>query len=232
VSQQVEHRELRIIPPSSPSAFWVVILLFMAGGAALLLSVDKGALHIMFNRLWTPTLDTLVPFLTMLGDGLAATVLSIALLTLHSPRAGFQAGFGSLLSGAVTQFLKHVVFPEAVRPLQFFRDSYALHLVPGVEIYSYNSFPSGHAATAVAVCFGLAMLVTRSWVRILLAVLALAVALSRVYLSQHFFGDVYAGVVIGAGVAWLTAVLLQRWREHGAEWLDRPLLRFGRGSGV
>jgi membrane-associated phospholipid phosphatase len=224
--KQRDTGEASLEPSVFPRAFVLIIGMFLAGGGILLLAMDKRALHIMFNGWWTPTLDAVVPWVTLFGDGLAATVLSMGLLLLYSPRAGLVAGLSALLTGIATQLLKHFVFADAVRPFVFFRDSYALHFVPGVEIYSYNSFPSGHAATAIAICFSLAILSPRGWVQVLLALLGLSVALSRVYLSQHFFGDVYAGVIIGLGAGWTTAVTLRVWRTRGAVWLDRPLLRF------
>jgi undecaprenyl-diphosphatase len=62
------------------------------------------------------------------------------------------------------------------------------------------SFPSGHAAMAVAGALaGSRMLPGSAWVWVPLAVI---VALSRIYIGVHWPSDVIAGVVIGLAVAW------------------------------
>jgi len=71
-----------------------------------------------------------------------------------------------------------------------------------------SSFPSGHAA-AVTVY---AMTARRSEVLPsgVVAALAAAVAVSRVYLGTHYLTDTVAGVAIGIGAFWLAVWLLQR----------------------
>ena len=77
------------------------------------------------------------------------------------------------------------------------------------------SFPSGHAATSVAV-YGLLFYLIRkhckkSAVRTVLSgiclFLAATVGMSRLYVGVHWFTDVAAGMCIG-GVSALTAVLI------------------------
>jgi membrane-associated phospholipid phosphatase len=41
---------------------------------------------------------------------------------------------------------------------------------------------------------------------------ALLIAFSRVYLSQHFFEDIFTGAIIGFGVAVLTAAVFDQER--------------------
>ncbi len=217
-----------MVKPTVPRAYLFTIGLFVAVGAVVLLLTDKRALHITINGLWTPSLDALAPWVTTLGDGLVPTVVSLGLLLFHSPRFGLLAGVSALLNLAATQLLKHTLFADAVRPLVFFGNSYSLHFVPGVQMYSYNGFPSGHAATAVALCFILAMYTRRQWLQVLLAILGLLVAFSRVYLSQHFFGDVYAGGIMGLILALATVFAFEKWIGHDVLWMDRPLLRFAR----
>lgn len=62
-----------------------------------------------------------------------------------------------------------------------------------------SSFPSGHAASAVAFTTGVAF--ENKWWGLTLAPVAASVAISRVYTGVHYPGDVLAGAALGAGAA-------------------------------
>ncbi|PWU17523.1 MAG: phosphatase PAP2 family protein [Candidatus Rokuibacteriota bacterium] len=76
------------------------------------------------------------------------------------------------------------------------------------------SFPSGHATIAFACCVVLSFAVPRLWP--VFAILACAIAFSRLYLGVHYPLDALGGAALGVAVA--TALLLpgrvrRRWRE-------------------
>ncbi|HEY2205044.1 MAG TPA: phosphatase PAP2 family protein [Pseudonocardia sp.] len=68
-----------------------------------------------------------------------------------------------------------------------------------------SSFPSGHAASAVAFATAVALDSPRAGAAV--APLAAAVAYSRVHVGVHWTSDVLAGAAVGAG----SALLTQRW---------------------
>ncbi len=68
------------------------------------------------------------------------------------------------------------------------------------------AFPSDHAVMAGAVAAGL--FVAHRGLGAVAAVLAIAMAFTRVYVGAHFPLDVAAGLVIGAGIAWLSYSIL------------------------
>ena len=72
------------------------------------------------------------------------------------------------------------------------------------------AFPSSHAANAFAV----AIVVARRWRRWTAPalLLALLVAYSRMYLDRHWFTDVAAGALAGAGLAWWAVGAWRSWR--------------------
>jgi undecaprenyl-diphosphatase len=90
-----------------------------------------------------------------------------------------------------------------------------------------SSFPSGHSATAAAVWCAIALVVSRRWSRrrramasAIAALLALAVATSRALLGVHWLTDVVAGLAVGWGWFFLSALVfggrLQRLGEPAA----------------
>lgn len=66
-------------------------------------------------------------------------------------------------------------------------------------MYSQNSFPSGHSTSAFCLFFCLCIISPKVWQKIFFFCLAILIGFSRVYLSQHFFEDIYVGSIIGVG---------------------------------
>jgi membrane-associated phospholipid phosphatase len=67
----------------------------------------------------------------------------------------------------------------------------------GGKIHTWQSFPSGHTMTAFALALFLSILIRNKFWGVLLLILAILVAYSRVYLFQHFPKDVFAGSIFG-----------------------------------
>lgn len=80
---------------------------------------------------------------------------------------------------------------------------------------SNAAFPSSHTANAFAVAFVLARRWRKLWPAFF--ALALTVAWSRIYLDRHWLSDVVAGAVVGAGLAWLTLRVWERWSSRRAQ---------------
>ena len=77
-----------------------------------------------------------------------------------------------------------------------------------ITIPHSHSFPSGHTATAVAGAIVLSTLVPKAAPAF--AVLAAAVAYSRLYVGVHFPLDLLGGAVIGAATALLLLAVARR----------------------
>jgi len=107
-------------------------------------------------------------------------------------------------AGLVTQLLKRNVFYELKRPTVNIDN---LRLIPDYFNYeqaSNFSFPSGHTTVAFALFIFLTLIVKNKKWGLVFGILACAVAYSRVYLSQHYFIDIYVGSVIGTVVTMLS----------------------------
>ncbi len=171
-------------------------VLFIVLGAILLAIKTKIEIQLGFNSFHTSFFDTFFYYTTYLGDGTIAILVVIILLPIRYGYA-FTVGFSNIISALITQTLKQTVFVDAVRPKKFFEGIHDLYFVPGVENYLYNSFPSGHTTCAFSLYFALAVLVKNKVLKSLFFCIALLIGYSRIYLSQHFFEDVYAGSLIG-----------------------------------
>jgi len=128
-----------------------------------------------------------------MGDGLMVLLVSLCLLFVKFEYA-LLVSFSNLISSTLTQLLK--LFYNDLRPKAFFKGIADLYFVPGVENYSNFSFPSGHTTVAFTLYLCLALIVSNPFIKGFLFILSLTVSFSRVYLSQHFLGDIYAGSLI------------------------------------
>lgn len=157
------------------------------------------------------------------GPGL----IFILLITVYSAYGkGLLMLINILATSAVVQFLKHIVFSNQVRPVEFFKETHELIFVPGLEMARYNSFPSGHTAAAFAMFFTLSLFAKNRYWGFVFFALAMLVGISRVYLMQHFFRDVYVGSIIGVFVPallWLT--FAQSNFYQSLKWRDRSLFK-------
>ncbi len=163
--------------------------------------------------------DFFFKYLTHLGDGFAYLTVILTMLFFSIRKAMFLLG-SFLGSGLIAQFMKHLIFSDSLRPVRFFENLANLHLVEGVTLHGSYSFPSGHTASAFALMFCLAILSPRQLMKALLLILAALIGFSRVYLSQHFLGDVVAGSLIGV----LAVIPFYFWFYRGGyAWMDKRL---------
>lgn len=172
--------------------------------------------------------DVFFANVTNLGDGAFMVIVALVLL-IRSYRFALMGVVSFVVTGLLTVFLKQVVFPTSLRPLKYFEhSSWQYHLIKGLDIHSYNSFPSGHSMTAFAVFTLLALLDERKNRGWFLALLAMITAYSRVYLFQHFVADVWVGSLLGVAISTATVLTLSRlWEKNPKQWHDKGLMNNG-----
>lgn len=110
---------------------------------------------------------------------------------------------GFIICSLLTQFLKRVIYPDELRPINFLAENFPVHQVAGLAMRKLHSFPSGHTTTAYTMALIIAHMANKKTWSVILPVLALLAGYSRVYLGQHFPTDVLAGMCTGI----LSAVL-------------------------
>jgi membrane-associated phospholipid phosphatase len=187
---------------SKASTFIITSLIFILIGGIILLTQDKVEIHLAINSVHNSFLDVFFKYWTYIGDGIVAPII-VVLLGVYSFKKNrfstFAVGFGSLImAGILSQFLKRVFFEGALRPSGFI-GAENLYLVPGVEAHTIHSFPSGHTTAGFAfMAFIACLFFTKHKVmQVILALVAVLIGYSRMYLSQHFLEDAVFGGVIG-----------------------------------
>jgi len=185
--------------------YFLCLLFFVAGGIYLLVN-DKGTLSLFFNAHRSPAADYFFRYATWMGDGIVVSSVCVLLLFVKY-RYGVVAAIVSFLSSFIVSILKNIF--NAPRPVEYFKTE-QLNFVEKVELYHWLSFPSGHTAAAFALFSVLSFFVAKKPYTIIFFSLAFFVAMSRVYLLQHFFVDVYFGALFGCINALVIYYLLMR----------------------
>lgn len=190
----------------------------VVAGAALLMSQD-GAIHDGLHAggrgsyngdFWD------IP--TAAGDfagagGLAAALYGIGLATENENlRVTGRLIVESIASAGLTAFSVRVLSGRS-RP---FTGSDPWHFRPVGWIYGRQSFPSGHSATAFALCTVLGERIGTTWSRIGFTGIAALTAAARVRNNQHWPSDVAMGAVLGIA-AGLQAVGREKGRERALQ---------------
>jgi membrane-associated phospholipid phosphatase len=165
------------------------------------LLIPKAQLHLQLCQPHTAFLDTIIPLVTNLVDWLP--YVTVVLLLFY--RAGWAIFLASnlLLSTLIVQPIKHIV--HAPRPLTWFAENMpdiSLPLVEGVSMNHWLSFPSGHTTTFFVLFFTLSIIMCaeningKNMLSFICFLCATFGAYTRIYLSQHFALDIFAGILI------------------------------------
>ena len=202
------------------------LILVVVLGLALL-GIDKGELHLLLCDRHTPARDIFYRYYTHVAEWFPY-VVCVALLLFSRIGNGVFASSAMILSALTTQLFKHII--NAPRPLNWFTTNMPdiqLPLVEGVKMNMWFSFPSGHTTSFFALAFVICILLTAKWpkysvwIQISLLGLAALGAYSRIYLSQHFALDVFAGILVGTLITILCFAIFNHF--EGQKWYNYRL---------
>lgn len=182
--------------------FFACFVLFFCIGLIFLLTVGKAASFIDLNAYHRSALDTFFIYLTYMGDGVFAIIVCLLFLLMRRWSRACQLISAFIISALLAQVLKNVF--SMPRPKQFFPVGQYPYFIDGVTHVGFASFPSGHSTSIFALATLLAIFDSNKKGNVAYLLVALAVGYSRIYLGQHFLGDVLTGSCIGV----LTAVLV------------------------
>lgn len=168
-----------------------------------------------------PILDPIILFFTHLGDsGLLFIALTLLLLIFPKTRKiGLATALGLVFSLLFTNIILKNLFQRA-RPWE------AVGFLHNLVVEHDTSFPSGHTSAAFA--FALAFVrcdIKQRWAKVTVIVVAVLMALSRLYVGAHYPTDVLVGFVVGdlAGLTgWYCSTRLVKAFQKTAPPTDTP----------
>jgi membrane-associated phospholipid phosphatase len=187
------------------SWFAVPVMVFFIIGLLVMYRLPYGAEILYFNAWRNEPLNTFFRYVTMLGEPSAFGVAIALLALMQKWRFAALVLLTGLATIPVQYYIKDVCAVD--RPITYFeaigkRDY--LVLVPKERLNTgQTSYPSGHT-TGAFVLYSLLTLIfgrTLPIVGLVFSWTAILVALSRVFLVQHFVPDVLAGAVLGMVLA-------------------------------
>lgn len=206
--------------------FFLCYALFLVLGGILLFTIQKGDVILFFSENRSTFGDTFFRYFTKMGEE-PAYILAIFLLLFIRIRHAFLIPILGLVVTIVSYVLKSGF--ATYRPATFFKNLKnfdQVNLVEGIVLHTgANSFPSGHTMSAFALFALVAFLVpNKKWAAFLLLLFAILVGISRVYIVQHFWQDIYAGSFVGVTLGVLFWWVQNRFPVHPSKWWHRGLL--------
>lgn len=166
----------------------------------------------------TPRLDVVMRQLSSAANYSRLSLACAAVLATTGGPRGRRAAASGLASAAITSAFVNLVLKYAGRRRRPDPRLRGISTARRVPMPKSPSFPSGHAASAMAFAAG-AGRVSRA-TSLPLHTLAALVGYSRIHTGVHYPSDVVAGALTGAAIADLTAGMVdqitKRARSHGA----------------
>ena len=179
------------------------LIFFEAVVLTYIFSLDRLGQMSLINSFNSPEADFLFKIITS-GAEITIPILFLGYLIWKKSDLLKPYVISYIFSTLLIQFLKLVVFKDALRPLAYFKgQAYSWHLVQNLLIHEYNSMPSGHTSAAWFMCFWISLAAKKPWITLLMVFYALLVAYSRVYLFQHFPVDTLVGAFLGTSSSYL-----------------------------
>jgi membrane-associated phospholipid phosphatase len=191
--------------------FFTILLLFIVSVSSILYTFGKDEAQLFANKYHNDFADYFFFYMSQVIEGIIAPIILLIIITFKNFKYGVIILAAYLFSGAVTQFLKLVIYSEAKRPNFLMPE---LRLIPeSFELHNRiaNSFPSGHTTAAFSMFLILTLIVKNKKWGYFFALMAAGVAYARVYLSQHFFEDILLGSIIGTFVSLLVYYILDKY---------------------
>lgn len=197
-------------------AFVIPFVILVVICTYILFTNSKAELFLWTNIRHSAFFDEFFKISTLVGDELTTLVVCIIMLFIKY-RYAILTFLAYTYSSVIVQILKRIF--DSPRPSKFFEGLNPIRTIEGYPLYEFHSFPSGHSTNAFTLAVVLAFILPNRKLHWIIIPIAVLTAFSRVYLSQHFFQDVFAGAVLGVI---LTFQLI--WMLENSEWYHSPKL--------
>lgn len=200
-----------------------LLMAYILGFGLLLITTHHGDFVLWLNARHTNFGDFFFKYATHLGDGLVLGLVALYFLFTH-----FFKFYYLLIAIALQTVFVHIfkqwLWAGEPRPKTFFKDRLdELSFVDGVTVRGFDSFPSGHTASAFVLAFVLISLTKNKLLSFIIFVGAILVGVSRVYILQHFLRDIYIGSIFGILAALIAWKLMLPFKDRVA--LQRGLIK-------
>ncbi len=207
--------------------FFVLFACWLLLGGILLSQINTGDVLMWLNGRRSPFWDKYCSYGTQLSEEKAYLLMIFLLLFYRIRDAGLLLLTGLIV--LITSGLAKAYFLHD-RPYVYLTIEGLMTQVKPIEgiklLVGKTSFPSGHSTGAFAL-FGLLTFILPRKFRLgwFFFICALTVAISRMYLIQHFFKDVYAGSILGLALAIVIYLLQLRIPDDKTRWWNRSILK-------
>ncbi|OLA19554.1 MAG: phosphatase PAP2 family protein [Dorea sp. 42_8] len=169
----------------------------------------------MIQNLRTPIGDVVVPLITRLGDaGIIWIILTVLLLIIPKTR---KTGVIMLAALLVDVLLCNVFIKNLVARTRPFDVNTAVQLL--VAKPRDYSFPSGHTAASFASVTALYLAGEKKMWKAAL-VLAVLIALSRLYLYVHYPTDILGGIIVGIVAGYAAKRIINMYESHKRNYIN------------
>lgn len=148
-----------------------------------------------------------VKYLTCLGEGGAIWIAACIIIVIFKKTryAGLTLAVALILDYLIVNLvIKNIV--NRPRPWAEYPDFESFYESISFSKPGESSFPSGHAAAAF--CSAVVLLVRFKWKGLPALILAVVLALSRLYLCVHYPTDVLCGAIIGSLIGLFSCVIV------------------------
>jgi undecaprenyl-diphosphatase len=170
-----------------------------------LLNLDGGFLLFLQESVRNPLLNSIMIFVTSLGNG--GMIWIVATLLLMIPKKTRKVGIMSAVALLGSLIINNNIIKNIVqRPRPFVKFTDLQIIIPTPSEYS---FPSGHTASSFAAASVFYRHLPKQ-LGIPSVVLAGIIGFSRLYVGVHWATDVLAGWCVGAAVLMAAVYLIER----------------------
>jgi membrane-associated phospholipid phosphatase len=146
----------------------------------------------LLEKIRNPFFDKLFAVITELGYELVALGVICIIFWCINKNTAYKIGFAYFASGMLIQGLK-ITF-RVDRP--WIKDPNFKPVGNAIEKATGYSFPSGHTQSATTLFGSLAIILKKTWAKVLCVVLFLLVGFSRNYLGVHYASDVIVSMLL------------------------------------